>query len=96
MGVSFTLGFCPTMFTLFFVTLMPMATAVSYGAALPTIFAIGTSLPLIVAIILIWYLELGGSLIRRKGRKLGVVVQKVAGGFMLILGIFDTITYWGL
>lgn len=96
MGVSFTLGFCPTMFTLFFVTLMPMATAVSYGAALPTIFAIGTSLPLIVAIILIWYLELGGSLIKRKGRKLGVVVQKVAGGFMLILGIFDTITYWGL
>lgn len=96
MGVSFTLGFCPTMFTLFFITLMPMATSVSYGAVLPIIFAIGTSLPLIIAIVLIWYLGLGGSLIKKKGRKLGGIVQKLAGGFMIILGILDTITYWGL
>jgi cytochrome c-type biogenesis protein len=96
MGVSFTLGFCPTMFTLFFITLMPMATAVSYGAALPVVFAIGTSLPLIIAIFLIWYLELGGSFIKKKGRKLGVVIQKIAGVLMVVLGIFDTITYWSL
>lgn len=42
MGVSFTLGFCPTMFILFFVTLMPMAMSVSYGGILPSVFAIGT------------------------------------------------------
>ncbi|QED49415.1 urease accessory protein UreH domain-containing protein [Cytobacillus dafuensis] len=94
MGVSFTLGFCPTMFTLFFMTLIPMAASVSYGAVLPIIFAIGTSLPLIIAIFLIWYLDLGGSLIKKKGRKLGTVVQKLAGGLMIILGILDTITYW--
>lgn len=96
MGVSFTLGFCPTMFTLFFITLMPMATSVSYGAVLPIIFAIGTSLPLIIAIFLIWYLELGGSLIKKKGRRLGLLIQKIAGGFMLLLGILDTMTYWTL
>lgn len=96
MGVSFTLGFCPTMFTLFFITLMPMATSVSYGAVLPIVFAIGTSLPLLLAIFLIWYLDLGGSLIKKKGRKLGMLIQKIAGGFMLIIGILDTITYWGL
>lgn len=93
MGASFTLGFCPTMFTLFFVTLMPMATAVSYGAVLPIIFAIGTSLPLMIAVFLISYLGLGGVLIKKKGRKLGLIVQKLAGAFMLILGIIDTITY---
>lgn len=96
MGVSFTLGFCPTMFTLFFITLMPMASAVSYGAVLPIIFAIGTSLPLIIAIFLIWYLGLGGTLIKKKGRKLGIFVQKTAGVLMLILGFLDTITYWSL
>lgn len=96
MGVSFTLGFCPTMFSLFFVTLMPMATAVSYGAILPVIFAIGTSVPLLIAIFLIWYLDLGGKLIKKKGRKIGNAVQKLAGIILLILGVLDTITYWGL
>lgn len=94
MGVSFSLGFCPTMFVLFFVTLMPMVLSVSYGVILPSIFAIGTSLPLIIAIFLIWYFELSGKLMKKKGRKLGSIVQKVAGWIMTILGILDTLTYW--
>ncbi|PWW20727.1 cytochrome c biogenesis protein CcdA [Cytobacillus oceanisediminis] len=96
MGVSFTLGFCPTMFVLFFITLMPMAIAVSYGPLLPAIFAIGTSLPLIIAIFLIWYLGLGGKLMKKKGRKLGIGVQKVTGALMILLGTLDTITYWSI
>ncbi|WP_282155989.1 sulfite exporter TauE/SafE family protein [Cytobacillus gottheilii] len=96
MGVSFTLGFCPTMFVLFFITLMPMAMSVSYGAILPGIFAIGTSLPLIIAIFLIWYFELGSTFMKKKGRKLGSIVQKIAGVIMLVLGALDTVTYWGL
>jgi cytochrome c biogenesis protein CcdA len=96
MGVSFTLGFCPTMFVLFFITLMPMAIAVSYGPLLPAIFAIGTSLPLIIVIFLIWYLGLGGKLMKKKGRKLGTGVQKVTGALMLLLGTLDTITYWSI
>jgi cytochrome c-type biogenesis protein len=96
LGVSFTLGFCPTMFILFFVTLMPITLSVSYGPILPTIFAIGTSLPLILAIILIWYFGLSGKLMKKSGRKLGTIVQKLAGAFMLILGILDTLTYWSI
>lgn len=96
MGVSFSLGFCPTMFVLFFITLMPMAMSVSYGAILPSVFAVGSSLPLIIAIFLIWYFEINGSLMKKKGRKIGLIVQKVAGWGMIILGILDTMTYWGL
>lgn len=96
MGVSFTLGFCPTMFVLFFVTLMPMALSVSYGALLPSIFAIGTSLPLIMAVFLIWYFELSGKFMNKKGRSIGLIVQKMAGWMMILLGILDTLTYWGL
>ncbi|HJV31922.1 MAG TPA: sulfite exporter TauE/SafE family protein, partial [Bacillales bacterium] len=47
MGVSFSIAFCPTMFVLFFLTLMPMVLKLSYGAILPPIFAVGTSIPLI-------------------------------------------------
>ena len=93
MGVSFSLGFCPTMFVLFFITLKPMAISVNYWMILPSIFAIGTSLPLIIAVFLIWYLELGGRLMK-KGRRMGAIVQKVTGIIMLIIGVLDTITYW--
>ncbi|MFD2444381.1 sulfite exporter TauE/SafE family protein [Bacillus sp. CGMCC 1.16607] len=96
MGVSFTLGFCPTMFILFFVTLMPMSLSVSYGAVLPSVFAIGTSLPLLLAIFIIWYFGLSGKLMKKSGRMIGAIVQRVAGVIMLILGILDTITYWGM
>lgn len=95
MGISFSLGFCPTMFVLFFITLMPMAMSVSYGSVLPGIFAIGTSIPLIIAVFLIWYFELSGKVMKKKGRKLGLIVQRVAGVIIIVLGILDTITYWG-
>ncbi|MDF0728110.1 sulfite exporter TauE/SafE family protein [Cytobacillus sp. S13-E01] len=93
LGVSFSLGFCPTMFVLFFVTLMPIVLSTPYGAVLPSIFAIGTSIPLILAIFLIWYYELG-SIFIKKSRKLGSIVQKSAGWIMIVLGIIDTLTYW--
>lgn len=94
MGVSFSLGFCPTMFTLFFVTLMPISLTVSYGAILPGIFAIGTSLPLLMAVFLIWYFGLSEKVMKKKGRKLGSYVQKTSGIILIILGILDTVTYW--
>lgn len=95
LGVSFTLGFCPTMFILFFGTLMPMSLSVKYGAILPGIFAVGTSLPLILSIFLIWYFELSGKLMNKEGRKIGLIVQRLAGVIIILLGILDTITYWG-
>ncbi|MFT9596461.1 sulfite exporter TauE/SafE family protein [Mesobacillus sp.] len=95
MGVSFSIAFCPTMFSLFFFTLMPIVLNTSYGAILPSVFAIGTSIPLIIFAAIISYIGLNGSLMK-KGRKLGSVVQKLAGYTLIIVGIFDTVTYWGL
>lgn len=96
MGVSFTLGFCPTMFSLFFILLMPMATSVSYGAVLPVIFALGTTMPLFIIISVIWYFNLGGVMIRKKGKKLGLIVQRLAGIFLILIGVIDTMTYWNI
>lgn len=95
MGVSFSIAFCPTMFSLFFFTLMPIVLNTSYGAVLPSVFAIGTAIPLIIFAALISYIGLNGSLMK-KGRKLGAIVQRFAGFLLIVVGIFDTVTYWGL
>ncbi|UOR12051.1 urease accessory protein UreH domain-containing protein [Halobacillus amylolyticus] len=93
MGVSFTLAFCPTMFILFFMTLMPVVLSTSYGVILPPVFAIGTSIPLLLSIFIIWYFELGGKFMKQ-GRKIGSVVQRIAGWILIIIGLLDTLTYW--
>ncbi|WHX99278.1 sulfite exporter TauE/SafE family protein [Neobacillus sp. DY30] len=95
LGFSFSLAFCPTMFILFFVTLMPVVLSSSYGFILPSIFAFGTALPLILFIFIIWYLG-GGGLLMKKGRNFGAAIQRVSGIFIILLGIFDTFTYWSL
>ena len=95
LGVSFSLGFCPTMFVLFFVTLMPVVLSTSYGVLLPSLFAIGTSMPLFIAIFLIWYFGAGGA-VMKKGRKLGWYMQKGSGIILIGLGVLDTITYWSI
>ncbi|WHY84614.1 sulfite exporter TauE/SafE family protein [Neobacillus novalis] len=95
LGFSFSLAFCPTMFILFFVTLMPLVLSSSYGVILPSIFAVGTALPLLIVISLIWYLGGSGALMK-KGRRVGTIIQQIAGAVILLLGIFDTITYWSL
>ncbi|WP_045519374.1 urease accessory protein UreH domain-containing protein [Neobacillus niacini] len=95
LGFSFSLAFCPTMFILFFVTLMPVVLTSSYGFILPSMFAIGTAIPLLIFIFIIGYLG-GGGVIMKKGRKFGLIMQRIAGVLILLLGFFDTLTYWSL
>ncbi|MCL6572473.1 MAG: sulfite exporter TauE/SafE family protein [Bacillus sp. (in: Bacteria)] len=95
LGFSFSLAFCPTMFILFFITLMPIALSSTYGFILPPLFAIGTAIPLLLVIFLIWYFDGSGALMK-KGRKFGTVIQRISGIIILLLGIFDTLTYWSL
>lgn len=93
MGVSFSVAFCPTMFTLFFFTLMPIVLTSSYGVVLPSIFAIGTSIPVLIFAGIITFIGLDGALMK-KSRKIGNIIQKAAALLFIIIGILDTITYW--
>ena len=93
LGSSFSLGFCPTMFSLFFFLLMPLAISTTYGAVLPAIFSLGTSIPLFIAVYIIWTFGLSGTFMR-KGRKIGQWIQRFAGLVLIILGLLDTMTYW--
>ncbi|PXW90462.1 cytochrome c biogenesis protein CcdA [Pseudogracilibacillus auburnensis] len=93
MGVSFTLAFCPTMFVLFLLTLMPIVLITPYGVVLPAVFGVGTSLPLLIVIFLIWYFGASGAILKRS-KKIGAITQKIAGVLLMIIGILDTLTYW--
>lgn len=93
MGVSFSIAFCPTMFSLFFFTLMPIVLSSSYGVVLPSVFAIGTSVPVIVFAGIITFIGMDGALLK-KSRKIGNAIQKIAALLFIFLGILDTITYW--
>ncbi|MFJ7732100.1 sulfite exporter TauE/SafE family protein [Lysinibacillus sp. NPDC097231] len=94
LGASFAIAFCPTMFVLFFVWLMPTVVSTSYGLVLPAIFGVATSIPLIIILGLMWYFNVKG-LIMKKSMRFGRMVQRIAGVILIIIGIFDTITYWG-
>ncbi|MBB4823411.1 cytochrome c biogenesis protein CcdA [Sporosarcina luteola] len=95
LGASFSLAFCPTMFVLFFFWLMPLVVTIEYGFLLPAVFGIATSLPLLVLLLLVWFFD-AKRLVLRISRNVGKWVQRLAGAFLILLGIADTITYWGL
>ncbi|CAM3551394.1 sulfite exporter TauE/SafE family protein [Marinicrinis lubricantis] len=95
MGIAFSLGFCPTMFVLFFGSLMPLALQSTYGVVLPSVFAIGTAMPFL----LIAGLAVGFGLDRvivKRAKRWGLWIQKLAGMLFIVLGISDTLTYWTL
>lgn len=95
MGASFSIAFCPTMFVLFFVWLMPLVASTSYGLLLPSIFGIATAVPLIMMLLLIYVFD-AKRLILRKSMKMGRAIQMTAGILLILIGLTDTITYWGM
>ncbi|WP_421663080.1 sulfite exporter TauE/SafE family protein [Lysinibacillus telephonicus] len=95
LGATFSLAFCPTMFVLFFVWLMPTVISSSYGFFLPAVFGVATSMPLLIIFALIEVFN-AKRLIMKKSKIIGNLIQKLTGAILLIIGFFDAITYWGI
>ncbi|TLS50129.1 sulfite exporter TauE/SafE family protein [Paenibacillus antri] len=93
LGAAFSLGFCPTMFVLFYGSLMPLSISAPYGFVFPTIFAVGTAMPFLLFVGLMVGFGLDQIVIHRT-KKMGLLVQRFAGFLMFVLGIADTATYW--
>jgi len=74
---------------------MPTVVTSSYGVVLPAVFGIATSMPLLVMLGLIHLFD-AKRFIMRTSMKMGSVIQIVAGAILIIIGVTDTITYWGL
>ena len=67
LGFFFSLAFCPTMFVLFFGTLIPLSFSYNYGYLFPTFFSLGTALPIVGIMFIISYLGLNGTLLKKVG-----------------------------
>lgn len=95
MGIAFSIGFCPTMFVLFFGSLMPLALQSSYGVVLPSVFAAGTAMPFLVFAAIAVGFGLDRVIVKR-AKRFGLWIQRGAGVLFIVLGISDTWTYWAL
>jgi cytochrome c-type biogenesis protein len=93
MGAAFSLGFCPTMFWVFFGLLIPLALPVSYGFLLPSVFAVGTVIPLLLFFTLTFGFGLDRWFITR-AKKWGHWVQLISGIIFILVGISDILAYW--
>ena len=94
LGAAFSLGFCPTMALIFFGALVPLIIQADAGLVLPVIFAIGTSVP-----VLLWAAALSagrGAAGRwlRQTRSLNRYLRPVIAVLFLLLGLNDLILYW--
>ena len=92
LGVLFAMAFCPTSGMLYFGMLIPMSAVESGGYALPVVYAIATSLPVLVAAWIIAYS------MQSLGKVMGkiAVFQRWFNRFVAILfilvGLYYTIT----
>jgi len=94
LGILLSLAFCPTMFLLFFGTLIPLSISTpTYGAVLPLLFSLGTFIPVLLFIGIAYGFGFDGHLVR-KSKKLGRFIQIGAGIVLMLLGLHDMILYW--
>jgi len=96
LGLAFSLAFCPTLFWLFFGLTVPLALKSAGGWSFPGLFALGSSLPLLVAAGLV---TVGaGAMGRMLGsmRRLERPLRLAAAFILLVVRLHDTLLYWAL
>lgn len=92
LGVAFSLGFCPTMFWIFFGLVLPMSIQSSAGLGLPALFAVSTTLPVLMLLPLLQLGNKKGVVKAVKGW--GLRIQRVSGLLLVLLGVNDISIYW--
>ena len=93
LGSAFGLAFCPTMFWLFFGLMLPTAVTSSTGLVFSVLFALGTALPLLLFVLLLQRGNRKGEVLSGM-RHSGRWASRVAGGVLLLVGLYDTVVFW--
>lgn len=94
LGAAFALVFCPTLFVLFFTLLVPLAIVSRGGLLFPAIFAVGTTLPVIVFSIVAGLAAARLPDKLRGARRWGTLLQRGAGVVFVFAGIREVMLYW--
>lgn len=94
LGVVFAFALCPTLVLLFFGMTLPLALRTAGGWTFPALFAVGTSVPLLVLSVIVGAglaatERVAGSFVRG-----GRILRRVAGVVLVLAGVHDTVVYW--
>jgi cytochrome c biogenesis protein CcdA len=93
LGMLFALSFCPTSAALFFGSLIPLSLKHQSNILLPSIYGIGTALPVFVFSFLIAF---SAQLVGKVFNKLTQIefwVRRVTGGVFIIVGVYFCLMY---
>ena len=97
LGLLFALSFCPVSAALFFGSLIPIAIEHESQVLMPTIYGIGTALPVVVFAILI---ALGARFVGAVFKRLTVFeiwARRITGIVFIVVGVYYSLTYlWNI
>lgn len=94
LGAAFALAFCPTLFFLFFGLLIPLALVSPGGLVYPALFALGTTLPVLLVLALLTLGVGGTGSVTGAFERIQPFATRVAGGILVLTGLNDTVVYW--
>jgi cytochrome c biogenesis protein CcdA len=94
LGIAFSFAACPTLFVLFFGTLIPLALSSFGGVMFPAIFAIGTIVPLMLFVALVAFGAQSVTPFVKQLRSADVWVSRFAAIVFILVGINEILLYW--
>lgn len=98
LGVAFAFAACPTLFVLFLSTMIPPVVASFGSIAFPAIFVIGTTVLLILFVVLLAVGAYSITPLVKKLRTADVWVSRIGAIVFILVGIDETrsVLYWFL
>jgi cytochrome c biogenesis protein CcdA len=94
LGALFALTFCPVSAALFFGSLIPLTVQHHSYILLPTLFGIGTGLPVIAFGLLIAFSTHAVAKVFHRVTQIEYWVRKIGGALFIVVGIYLTLTNW--
>lgn len=94
LGMAFALAFCPTMFLLFFGFLVPLSTDNTMGITYPSLFALGTTLPLLFLACIASFSTERARPLAQAMRRLDKYIRWAIGTVFILVGINEVVLYW--
>jgi len=93
LGILFALSFCPVSAALFFGSLIPLALKHGSGYVFPTIYGIGTGLPVFIFALLIAVGSKSISSLFDRIKNLEIWFRRITGVIFILVGIYYSLTY---
>ena len=91
---SSSLAFCPTLFWLFFGIIVPLSFKSYLGIIYPAIFALGTLMPMILMLLLIFMGKVNLKSNIKRYNKIQKIMRYFGGLLLITFGLIDSLIYW--